>query len=620
MIDAMTSVSMMLDSSLAAASLSDRQQEVVDAPIGSRQLVLGGAGTGKTHVLIERIRRLIEENDVAPGSEILVLSFTRAVVRELKSRLGLTEGAARLVQPVTFDSFATRLLSELPAGEVPREWRDGSYDDRVSTATSAMVKGGEVYAILRTYRHVFVDEIQDLVGVRADMVVELLRHFDGFTVLGDPAQAIYEYQVRDDHRATTSAQFLERLRGIYPDLSIVVLDQDFRATHRLSTHVAEIGRILRDPRIDDQRACAPMAETLALLDHVDSFDDLAVALRGAHERTAVLCRTNAECLRVSELLFDAGVDHRLQHEATERVLPAWLAMLFRGEERTKWSVTRLTQLVDRRTDEGATLPDPETVVRFLTDAVGDDAVDLTILRERLLWGRMPDHIHDSEQTPIVISTVHRAKGLEFDRVFFGAPRNGVPPDLAPDELRVLYVALSRTKDDLWTFKAPNTALWSKPENADDRWVKSPWGERWKTLGWEIRPGDVDNMRPPGTGLAHADVAAVQDRLAAGTRRGARVDLRLVHVRDSEIPIPFYAVIADDEVIGQTDEHFGEALHRRLRRKSGVSFPTAMSNAFLVGVETVAGSIAEGEAYDLGSSGLWLRPRIAGLAHVQWYVE
>ena len=58
--------------------------------------------------------------------------------------------------------------------------------------------------------------------------------------------------------------------------------------------------------------------------------------------------------------------------------------------------------------------------------------------------------------------MHRAKGLEFDRVFFGAPRNGVPEDEV-DELRVLYVALSRSREDVWSFKAPNMALWHKPD-------------------------------------------------------------------------------------------------------------------------------------------------------------
>src|SRR4051794_5920905 len=103
----------MLDLNLTAVALSDRQREIAEAPLEARQLVLGGAGTGKTHVLAARIAHLIEHDDIAPGSELLVLSFTRAVVRELKLRLRQGSTQARLVRPVTFDSFATRFLREL---------------------------------------------------------------------------------------------------------------------------------------------------------------------------------------------------------------------------------------------------------------------------------------------------------------------------------------------------------------------------------------------------------------------------------------------------------------------------------------------------------------------------
>src|SRR5207247_1748190 len=161
-VEATTSEDIMLDSKPVAVSLTNEQSEVVNAAIDSRQLVLGGAGTGKTHVLIQRIRHLIDTDDAAPGSEILVLRFTRAVVR-------------------------------------------------------------------------------DLVGVRAEMVLELLRHLHGFTVLGDPAQAIYDYQVRDERTATTSSDFLRALTESYRDISTVVLEEDFRSNHSLSEAVAQVG-------------------------------------------------------------------------------------------------------------------------------------------------------------------------------------------------------------------------------------------------------------------------------------------------------------------------------------------------------------------------------------------
>src|SRR4051794_14523028 len=98
------------DPEVLLRALSTEQRSIVDAPLDARQLVLAGAGSGKTHVLVARLAELLENPAVQPGNEILVLSFTRAVVQELKRRLAQASDRSRLVKPMTFDSFSTRLL------------------------------------------------------------------------------------------------------------------------------------------------------------------------------------------------------------------------------------------------------------------------------------------------------------------------------------------------------------------------------------------------------------------------------------------------------------------------------------------------------------------------------
>ncbi len=65
-------------------------------------LVLAGPGSGKTYTITRRVRRLIEEDGVAPDS-ILVITFTRAAAGEMKQRfVRLTDGKH---YPVTFGTF-----------------------------------------------------------------------------------------------------------------------------------------------------------------------------------------------------------------------------------------------------------------------------------------------------------------------------------------------------------------------------------------------------------------------------------------------------------------------------------------------------------------------------------
>ena len=66
---------------------SKAQEEIIKAPFTSRQLVLGGPGTGKTFCLIERLKVLRSAESLVPGADILVLTFSVAANKEIKSRL-----------------------------------------------------------------------------------------------------------------------------------------------------------------------------------------------------------------------------------------------------------------------------------------------------------------------------------------------------------------------------------------------------------------------------------------------------------------------------------------------------------------------------------------------------
>src|SRR5690606_26576991 len=86
-------------------TLTAEQRAVVEQPAGARTLVTAQAGAGKTHTLVRRLDRLVAEEDLSAG-EILVLTFSRAAVRELKNRLVRYGEAARHVRVQTFDSWA----------------------------------------------------------------------------------------------------------------------------------------------------------------------------------------------------------------------------------------------------------------------------------------------------------------------------------------------------------------------------------------------------------------------------------------------------------------------------------------------------------------------------------
>jgi hypothetical protein len=201
------------------------------------------------------------------------------------------------------------------------------------------------------------------------------------------------------------------------------------------------------------------------------------------------------------------------------------------------------------------------------------------------------------------------------------PRTDVEDIDDPEELRVLYVALSRAREGVTTFRAPKLQRAIKDELIGDRWVITPWGkhDRWKTKRIEIRPDDVEPMRPFSS--EELDARSAQEYLRDAARRGDEVELRFDRERTGYEPTPVYTVVHRETPIGETSERFGRQLRRRLAIRGEVyKWPPALTRLQLDGTETVVGLESEGRANGLGTSRLWRRPRVVGMGRLLWYFD
>lgn len=91
------------------SKLNDRQQEAVQATEGP-VLVLAGAGSGKTTVLVNRIAYMISQKHIAPWN-ILAITFTNKAANEMKERIeGLLGDTANNMWIGTFHSVCVKIL------------------------------------------------------------------------------------------------------------------------------------------------------------------------------------------------------------------------------------------------------------------------------------------------------------------------------------------------------------------------------------------------------------------------------------------------------------------------------------------------------------------------------
>ena len=128
-----------MDVSHLLNSLNERQREAVAAPRGS-SLILAGAGSGKTRVLIHRIAWLIEQEALSPYS-ILAVTFTNKAAAEMRGRLEkLLAIPARGMWVGTFHGIAHRLLRahHRDAG-LPQNFQILDADDQLRLVKRVMI-------------------------------------------------------------------------------------------------------------------------------------------------------------------------------------------------------------------------------------------------------------------------------------------------------------------------------------------------------------------------------------------------------------------------------------------------------------------------------------------------
>ncbi|MCY1651736.1 UvrD-helicase domain-containing protein [Streptomyces sp. NPDC049952] len=611
--------------------LTEEQRAVVEQPWDARLLVTADAGAGKTHTLVRRLDALMgHEGEALEAGEILVLSFSRAAVRELRERIALHAREARRVRVQTFDSWAYSVLR----GEQPdRDWGALRFDERIRETTEAILRGAVEQSEQGAPAHVVIDEVQDLVGDRRDMVETLLDRFQdncGFTVVGDGAQAIFGFQVSDeDARAAETNYFFDWLRASYPDdLVELHLTTNFRARTEEARTALALGTALKrlpsEPAESDAAGEKFHRQLTDLLHACPDFGPLEApftieSLRAYPGTCAILCRDNRQALVLSETLFSLGVPHRVQRALQDRPVPAWVSYVLRGTGATTLTEERFQELLTA----GPTAPvgDRARIWRSLrgTARAPRGLMDVAAVRRLVAEGRFPDDLAAVEPADLVVSTVHRAKGLEFDRVIVVEPittaelrkqHSHVDPAA---EARSLYVAMTRARDDLFRIAAPDTALVRRDKVT----------ERWYLGGWKsyIRDGivaggrDVCREYPPGTDGFADDAAAVQDYLASSVLPGDNLTLRLQH----EMPLasdqsPPYTVFHQDRPISVVSERFRKELHTSLKinKTWEINWPVEITGFRVDCLESVAGSAAAGVRAGLGDHGIWAVPRMSGL--------
>jgi DNA helicase-2/ATP-dependent DNA helicase PcrA len=305
------------------------------------------------------------------------------------------------------------------------------------------------------FRHVLVDEAQDLNPVQFRLLELVVGGRDDLYLVGDPAQAIYGFNGADP---TLLSDIAERLPGV----EIIRLPTN----HRSTPQIVDAGsHVLRSSGHDVAAlASRPDGDGVRIIrtdDEVDESVQVARLVRGLDPdlvrrgHVAILARTNAQLIRLGRACSEAKVPVR--RTAIEAGSP--LANAVRAVTALP-SSTRLRGWAHDVLDDAPGDPSDaiESAERRLAGAV------LEFLRDQPLgdgaalraWIAATEPFSAPGDTVgIELLTFHGAKGREWRTVVVTGVETGLVPHRSAttvaaraEEARLLHVALTRAIDRL----------------------------------------------------------------------------------------------------------------------------------------------------------------------------
>ncbi|MHA7292467.1 UvrD-helicase domain-containing protein [Arthrobacter sp. HLT1-21] len=594
---------------LADIELDESQRAVAEAEADARLFVTAAAGQGKTEVLLARVKTLVEDG-LNPADEILVLSFSRAAVEAVRKRARAHDLDGLQIR--TFDSFAAQILLDMD-----EEVLGDSFEKRIRKATD-YVSGDDTPERVLQLKHLLIDEAQDLVGDRAELVLALLVALGddiGFTVLGDPLQGIYDFQLKESASKLASGELIEKLKTEF-SAEHETLSKHYRALTDRTKELITVGEEIRSlGKLDD--ATAKTAHQLLdgfrrQVSSTSVLNESGALGPNDGETTALLCSTNYEVLVASELLWQNGYRHLVRRKAQDMSVAPWVHAVFKDLEDRTYDADdirfRLTTLFgDSAGDLWLALKTAEGIFAAY------DSLNVPQLSRRLRNRSVPLTLTVADTADLVVSTVHRAKGLEFTNVLYMQPEFGSP---AAEEneatLKQKYVALSRAREEIISTKLPKKLL-QRADGSTGRWLEKAYGKYGPyTARMEFTNSDIDDVSPyyPASGEA----TAVQENLVLENLLGQVVSGSL-EFEPEPGEVPRYQLTTDDgKVIGRTSTSFAYAFKNSLGFRKGGSFqwPAGFTGARVTSIECATGHPEETKLTGLGSSGMWLVPRLTGL--------
>ncbi|MEO5802068.1 MAG: ATP-dependent helicase, partial [Verrucomicrobiota bacterium] len=468
------------------------QKKIVTAPASRNMLVLAGPGSGKTKTVVHRCAYLLRVERAKPQS-LLVCCFNRSAALELRKRLAdLVGDDAKGVTVLTYHGLAMRLLGYSFLGRTNAAEID--FDALIQDAVK-LLRGQNVLPgfeadesrdrLMAGFQYILVDEYQDIDAPQYEMISAIAgRTLDdadlklSILAVGDDDQNIYSFR-------GTNVEFIRRFQEDYK-AEIYPLVENYRSTR----HIIEAANILISAnsdrmktgnpiRIDRHREMLPLGGVFGTKDDLTKGKVQVVRVKNGEgqaraviaeiqrlkqlgvsdfSRIAVLSSHHRDLAQVRALAEKEGIPIRwnagqngmpqLYHV---REIHAFLQQL----SQTKNSLVRASILIQQATsllENESQNPWRQFLCRMVEawKVESGDAELPTQMAVEFLYETCAESRRDLNYgNGVTLSTVHSAKGTEYDHVLLiGTWAMDAIISKQEETRRAFYVGMTRARQSL----------------------------------------------------------------------------------------------------------------------------------------------------------------------------
>jgi len=425
--------------------LDTDQSRIVNDGKSNNILVLAGPGSGKTKVLVHKIASLLLLEDIKP-EQFLMLTFSKAASLEFRARARkLVPEYSGLIKITTFHGFCFQLMGQL--GDLKKS-------ENVIQDCIKAIKAEEIdISSIINKSVLLLDEFQDVNDIEWELIQTIITKAGNIRVIavGDDDQNIYGFRGSSnknmlEFKEKYNATQYSLIKNYRSSSNIVHFNNELlnKIPNRLKTQVLE--------PVNKQ-----VLSNIRLIRYTTSFLEKSLAemvIKDNFSGTiAILVRTNKQALMLRTFLneFDqktrliTGLEgFSLNHLFELRTFTEFLkqkkndaGIIFNNE----WNEAK---------DDFKSKHHSSIHIDICLEIIMKFEVNYVKQKQLIDWYeyireiKMEDAIN-ADTNAIIIATMHKAKGKEFDHVHLLLEDYNFN---STESKRVLYVGCSRAKKSL----------------------------------------------------------------------------------------------------------------------------------------------------------------------------